>query len=365
MRIRISSWKPVIFIGVIASLCGGISTIAYCRNALYKEVTNWQIGDSNPPARILWQHVELNVPSHQASRVPTNGLAVSDKYVVYWRKPHFSPCDVWQTITAYHIQNGTRAWQYAVPGTIPRDLIGVDDGYLATMEAWLVKLNPEGGVVWRNQTVPSRAAKQAYTQGNFVYVPSFSKIYIFQAKNGKLDRVIEVSNIVDYWEDAFLTMRSSDTLSLHFANEEREAVTLKVSNQALIAEYSESLAKFTYRFNDILIVHNYFTPPKLQAFHMNDGRLLWERSGAFSSPPIMFNEMLAIYAADRVLFFDLLTGETKGYIQLVRVSSDSITPIPNPLRIVWLGASQNILSIYFRDTSELLTLEVDPTDSNK
>ncbi|CAG0995840.1 hypothetical protein ARNL5_03623 [Anaerolineae bacterium] len=88
MRIRISSWKPVIFIGVIASLCGGISTIAYCRNALYKEVSNWQIGDSNPPARLLWQHVEQRVPAYQSSS-PPNALVASDAHLAYMRFAYF------------------------------------------------------------------------------------------------------------------------------------------------------------------------------------------------------------------------------------------------------------------------------------
>ncbi|CAG0995823.1 hypothetical protein ARNL5_03622 [Anaerolineae bacterium] len=219
--------------------------------------------------------------------------------------------------------------------------------------------------MWQNQVVPSRAAQQAYQYQDVVYVPSFSKVYLFASKNGHLLSELKIQEVIDYWDDFVLTMWGDNKIDLHKTGTDDIVATLSLDNQRLIPEYRRALFKFTYRFGDVLIVYSNYNPAQIQAFRLTDGQLIWEREEPYISRPIIFNNRLAVMVNDTIQFYDLLTGKVQGYLQLVRIARESVIPANNTLRLAWIAASKNLIGVYLIDTAELLAIEVDLTDFEK
>lgn len=313
-------------------------------------ITLWTITDrSNLDSEILWQKY---YPCLGYGRTTPHGaVAVSQSQVVVYRS-----ClgIIDGNFIALDLFTGHESWYSGADGGL--QVINVGDGYLVVFDHIIVKkLNYTGRTVWETRQFPSRSMDAVFPQDGLIYAPfrtaDNASVLMLSTQTGQLLENIEDENIIGIFNDFIVRHTDRDTIEVMDAENEH----VIWSTSIMVAGYKPSF-KDVNRINNVLLL--YSRRERVDAYDIHTGERLWSLEQNTGSYPLLLQNTLFVYGLDnRLRAYDPEDGQLIGYITLKR-NDDSDPNSGKPETNVALAGYGDVLSLAFRNTHELVTLQV-------
>lgn len=315
--------------------------------------TQWSvIKTTDVNAQILWQRSDPCLSTGYTT--PHGAVAISHAQVA----AHRSCVGTDGALLAFDLLTGGETWHSEANNGF--QIVAVDDGYLAVFRDTTVrKIDPSGQTVWEAPEFVTRSMRAVFPQNDLIYAPfrtnNHAGIYIMSLQTGEIIQTIEDENIIGIFDE--FRLRHTHHSTIEMVDVENESVIW--STPILTPNYMPSFTDID-KINDVLLFYTGRT--RVDAYNIHTGEPLWSLEQAAGSYPFLIQNTLYIYGLDNTLkVYNPETGKMLGQVAFSRagsLNSNSGRPESN----VALAANDSIVTLMFRNTQELVTLQVDIID---
>jgi len=319
---------------------------------------HWQITKSDFEAEIRWQVTsDLKSTDHPPYVNANQQIASAHGNVFYlWSGGHISgfPCyrDDKRFLT-YDLQSGELINQYAGKETSDlRSIIPTKNGFaVVSYDHALTQFDTSGNFVWTNQQFFSRSIKNVFETDDLYYLPTRWETYVVEKSDGHKHHGLSDSNVIAVYEDIMLVSSDGNVIQVV----EREGKILLNTFNFPKTTDGFGYAPFVKRSDNLLILTQ--LQQQVRAYDLDTQAFTWTIDVPFVEHeyPKIFQNAVVLYDSDQpsLEFYDLQSGDYIGQIQLDNTASD-IAP-----KYVDIGVDSNIITIFFQNTHDIVTLEVD------
>jgi outer membrane protein assembly factor BamB len=312
------------------------------------DITEWMITDiTNVDGEILWQK---SSPCLTTGYTTSHGPVAASNFQVLI---HRSCYGLDGSFIALDMVTGAEQWYSNATNGI--QMIASNDDFLYVFEDSRVrKVNYAGEIIWESQAFTSRSMRAVFPRNDLIYAPfrtsSDSGIYAISNQTGEVIQTLEDENVIAIFDD-FVIRHADNSIEVI----EATSGEIVWTNQIPLSSYNPQFFDID-RANDILFI--YLNRQGIRAYNIQNGDEIRGSEQDSGSYPLLFEDRLFLYGLDNILrIYNPENGQLNREIRLSRTNIPSVDAA-RPESNVALAADHNLLSLLYRNTGELITLEI-------
>lgn len=332
---------------MLVALLGAISVIRGWLIVEIIDVNTWSLSQINgfSDAEIRWQK---HIPCLGVGFGSPNGaIAVTENQVVF----HASCIGIVGSLVAVDLVTGQQSWTRNIAGVSQVTSLG-ESIYVVFDDVGIRKFDQSGNELWTSQEFSSRSFWAIYPSSTSLAIPFATStevgIHLLSDMTGALINTIPIVNPLALNNDVIVHLDSAKRLSV---------VNLLTSELLWSAEIQAPrylLQPFDILFNDDLLLV-FSDREVIDAYDIANGSLVWSLQRDFGSYPIPVGDKLVIVDRNSdLIFLDFRTGSVLGSLRMKRSIQSAIFTAPD----ISIGTSDNIVVLAFRDTGEIIAIEL-------